>query len=86
MSPLELLNAAEQFDMATRVDTWVVNAVFDWLSKASRSSRVNSVSVRLICQVHRLVIQVSFFLKEKLQNSEIPLEKIGFEVTGECCD
>ena len=33
MTPAELLNAAVRFDMATRVDKWVVNAVFDWLTK-----------------------------------------------------
>ena len=31
IAPSELLKAAEQFDMATRVDKWVVNAMFDWL-------------------------------------------------------
>ena len=29
--PGELLSAAEHFDLATRVDKWVINAVFDWL-------------------------------------------------------
>ena len=81
MSPVELLNAAEQFDMATRVDNWVVNAVFDWLIKhPDHLEKLSLCSINLsgasIGDPNFLV-----FLKEKLQDSQIPMEKIGFEVT-----
>jgi EAL domain-containing protein (putative c-di-GMP-specific phosphodiesterase class I) len=81
MSPAELLNAAEQFDMATRVDTWVVNAVFDWLLK--HPDHIEQLS---LCSINLSGASIGdsgflIFLKEKLQVSEIPLEKIGFEVT-----
>gem|GEM_PF-3085431 len=81
MSPHELLNAAEQFDMATRVDTWVVNAVFDWLQK--HPDHVKQLS---LCSINLSGASIGdgaflLFLKEKLQESSIPLEKIGFEVT-----
>jgi diguanylate cyclase (GGDEF)-like protein/PAS domain S-box-containing protein len=81
MSPVELLNAAEQFDMATRVDNWVVNAVFDWLIKhPDHLQKLSLCSINLsgasIGDPNFLV-----FLKEKLQDSQIPLQKISFEVT-----
>lgn len=81
ISPHELLNAAEQFDMATRVDNWVVNAVFDWLIKhPDHLEKLSLCSINLsgasIGDPNFLIL-----LKEKLQNSQIPTEKIGFEVT-----
>ncbi|MFK7815072.1 MAG: EAL domain-containing protein, partial [Gammaproteobacteria bacterium] len=81
MSPVELLNAAEQFDMATRVDNWVVNAVFDWLVK--HPDHLNELS---LCSINLSGASIGdpnflIFLKEKLQDSKIPLEKISFEVT-----
>ncbi len=81
MPPGELLNAAEQFDMATRVDNWVVNAVFDWLEKhPDHLNQLNLCSINLsgasIGDPNFLI-----FLKEKLQASKIPMQKISFEVT-----
>ena len=81
MAPGELLNAAEQFDMATRVDNWVVNAVFDWLTK--HPDHLKQLS---LCSINLSGASIGdpnflIFLKEKLQDSEIPLEKISFEVT-----
>ena len=81
ISPHELLNAAEQFDMATRVDTWVVNAVFDWLQK--HPDHLEKLS---LCSINLSGASIGdsgflIFLKEKLQDSELPLGKIGFEVT-----
>ncbi len=81
MAPGELLNAAEQFDMATRVDNWVVNAVFDWLIK--HPDHLKQLS---LCSINLSGASIGdpnflLFLKEKLQESEIPLEKISFEVT-----
>ncbi len=81
MSPVELLNAAEQFDMATRVDNWVVNAVFDWLTK--HPEHLDSLS---LCSINLSGASIGdpnflIFLKEKLKDSNLPLEKISFEVT-----
>jgi diguanylate cyclase (GGDEF)-like protein/PAS domain S-box-containing protein len=81
ISPQELLNAAEQFDMATRVDTWVVNAVFDWLEK-----HPEHVEKLKLCSINLSGASIGdtgflIFLKEKLQSSQIPMGKIGFEVT-----
>jgi diguanylate cyclase (GGDEF)-like protein/PAS domain S-box-containing protein len=81
ISPHDLLNAAEQFYMATRVDTWVVNAVFDWLSK--HPDHLEKLS---LCSINLSGASIGdpnflLFLKEKLQDSTIPMTKIGFEVT-----
>ncbi len=81
ISPHELLNAAEQFDMATRVDAWVVNAVFDWLRK-----HPDHLEKLGLCSINLSGASIGdsgflIFLKEKLQDSELPLGKIGFEVT-----
>lgn len=81
ISPHELLNAAEQFDMATRVDTWVVNALFDWLKKhPDHVEKLNLCSINLsgasIGDINFLT-----FLKDKLQEPEIPASKLSFEVT-----
>jgi len=81
LSPHELLNAAEQFDMATRVDTWVVNAVFDWLSK--HPAHVEKLSLCSINLSGASIGDSTFlrFLKEKLKVDGIPVSKISFEVT-----
>jgi diguanylate cyclase (GGDEF)-like protein/PAS domain S-box-containing protein len=81
ISPHELLNAAERFDMATRVDDWVVNAVFDWLTK--HPDHLEKLSLCSINLSGASIGDPNFLnlLKEKLQNSQIPMEKIGFEVT-----
>ena len=81
MSPQELLNAAEQFDMATRVDSWVVNALFDWLKKhPDHVKKLNLCSINLsgasISDINFLT-----FLKAKLQDPDIPVTKLSFEVT-----
>ena len=81
MPPHELLNAAEQFDMATRVDTWVVNALFDWLSK--HPDHVSKLSLCSINLSGASIGDPSFlaFLKEKLQNAKTFVNKLSFEVT-----
>jgi len=81
ISPVELLSAAEQFDMATRVDNWVVNAIFDWLEK--HPEHVENLRLCSINLSGASIGDANFliFLKEKLQATKIPLEKISFEVT-----
>ncbi len=81
MSPHELLNAAEQFDMATRVDSWVVNALFDWLKK--HPDHVHKLSLCSINLSGASIGDPTFlaFLKEKLQDFEMFANKLSFEVT-----
>ncbi len=81
MAPGELLNAAEQFSMATRVDTWVINAVFDWLKRnPDHCKNLDLCSINLS---GASIGDANFldFIQSKLQDKEIPHEKISFEVT-----
>lgn len=81
MSPGELLKAAEQFDKATRVDKWVINAIFDWLKKNPDHCKELSLCSINLSGASIGDLGFSSFLQERLQDSEIPKEKISFEVT-----
>ena len=81
IAPSELLKAAEQFDMATRVDKWVVNAMFDWLK--NNQSHCKDLSLCSINLSGSSIGDQEFltFLQDKLQDDDIPSSKISFEVT-----
>lgn len=81
IAPGELLKAAEQFDMATRVDKWVVNAVFDWLKKNQKHCEELSLCSINLSGASMGDQEFLAFLQEKLQDDEIPSDKISFEVT-----
>ena len=81
IAPGELLNTAEQFDRATRVDSWVINAVFDWLkNNQDHCKELSLCSINLsgasICEPEFLA-----FLQKKLSDKIIPKDKMSFEVT-----
>ncbi len=81
IAPSELLKAAEQFDMATRVDKWVINAMFDWLKKNPDHCKELS-----LCSINLSGASIGdqeflTFLEEKLNDDDIPSKKISFEVT-----
>ena len=77
-SPHELLSAAEQFDMATRVDTWVVNALFDWLK--NHPDHVHRLTLCSINLSGASIGDSTFlaFLKDKLSDAENVCEKTKF--------
>ncbi len=80
-APGYLLQAAEQFDMATRVDKWVINTMFDWLKKNQ-----NHCEELSLCSINLSGASIGdqdflAFLQEKLKDEEIPCNKISFEVT-----
>ena len=81
ISPYELLKAAEQFDMATRVDRWVINAVFDWLK--ANPEHCEELSICSINLSGASISDQAFleYLKDKLHDQDIPHEKICFEIT-----
>ena len=81
MPPGELLKAAEQFDKATRVDKWVINAIFNWLKKNPQHCQELS-----LCSINLSGASIGDagflrFLQEKLHDADIAKEKISFEVT-----
>ena len=81
IAPGELLNAAEQFDMVTRVDSWVINAVFDWLK--NNQDHCKELSLCSINLSGASIGDPAFlaFLQKKLSDKDIPKDKISFEVT-----
>ena len=81
IAPGELLKAAEQYDMATRVDRWVINAIFDWLKKhPAHCKELSLCSINLSgASIGNQVFLA--YLQEKLQDKDIPTDKISFEVT-----
>ncbi len=81
IAPGELLKAAEQFDMAARVDKWVVNAIFDWLK--NNKNHCEHLGLCSINQSGSSIGDQTFldYLYEKLKDSELPKEKISFEIT-----
>lgn len=81
ISPNAFLPAAERFNMATRIDRWVVREVFEWMNKNAASlSHVESLSVNLSGQslgdlaFHNYVISL-------IQVMDIDCQKLCFEVT-----
>ncbi len=81
MAPSELLKAAEQFDMATRVDKWVINAIFNWL----KNNQVHCKELSL-CSINLSGASIGdstflAYLQNKLKDKDIPTDKISFEVT-----
>ena len=81
ISPSDLLKAAEQFDMGTRVDRWVINAVFDWLK--ANPEHCEELSLCSINLSGASIGDQAFleFLKGKLKDENIPRDKISFEIT-----
>ena len=81
IAPGELLSAAEQFDMAARVDRWVINAIFDWLK--TKPQHCIDLSLCSINLSGSSIGDPSFmnYLQEKLKDKDIPKDKICFEIT-----
>jgi diguanylate cyclase len=79
--PGVFLVAAERFNLATRIDKWVVRNTFEWLSDTSRNvESVELVSINLSGQsigdraFHQHLI-------EKMQRATFDLRKVCFEIT-----
>lgn len=81
IGPGAFLPAAERFNMATRIDQWVVREVFEWMNKNAASiNHIESLSVNLSGQslgdlaFHHYVIGL-------IESMEIDCRKLCFEVT-----
>ena len=79
--PGAFLPAAERYGLSTRLDRWVIGAAFDWLKR----------SPKLLEPLHLCCINLSGksladeefleFVHEQFEQSQIPAQKICFEVT-----
>jgi len=79
--PGAFLPAAEQYNMATTLDEWVVRRAFDWL--AADPARIDGLA---LCSInlsgHSLRSNVFLdFLLGSLRGRRIPAERICFEIT-----
>jgi EAL domain-containing protein (putative c-di-GMP-specific phosphodiesterase class I) len=79
--PTAFLSAAERFDLAPKIDRWVIRNVFKWLaSNASAKNRLGLCAVNISGQTlgdenfHQEVISI-------LESSNLPAERICFEIT-----
>jgi diguanylate cyclase (GGDEF)-like protein len=81
IEPGAFMPVAERYALVTRIDRWVVGAVFDWLSEASgRLDGVDYLSVNLSGQS---VSDPEFqrFMTEQLQRPGFDARSLCFEVT-----
>lgn len=79
--PTAFLSAAERYDLAPKIDRWVVRKVFSWLSSnAHARNRLGLCAVNISGQTlgdenfHQEVISI-------LESSNLPAERICFEIT-----
>lgn len=81
IEPGAFLPVAERYALATRIDRWVLNAVFEWLTtQAGRISHVDAISINLSGQS---ISDPDFqqFLIDRLQVLAFDRRKLCFEVT-----
>ncbi len=81
VEPGAFLPVAERYALATRIDRWVVGAVFDWLSRhGHRLSNIDALSINLSGQS---VSDTEFqqFLIDRMQTVAFDHRSLYFEVT-----
>ncbi|MEN8167211.1 MAG: EAL domain-containing protein, partial [Pseudomonadota bacterium] len=80
-SPFQFIQAAEQYDLMRAVDRWVVNHFFAVVhEKMDQIEAIGGFSINLSSQT---IADNEFkdYLKEQIESSPIPNEKLGFEIT-----
>ena len=80
-SPEKFIPAAERYQYMPRIDNWVVENTFKFLSLASNSLKKNTrVSINISGQT---LVKIGFvdFIVEKMREYAIPAELIIFEIT-----
>jgi len=81
VSPDLFLPAAERYNLATRIDTWVLGRAFEWLEgRAERSQTVGLCSINLSGQSLGDLDLLRFILCELEERSLRP-ETVCFEIT-----
>ncbi|MDH3411789.1 MAG: EAL domain-containing protein, partial [Gammaproteobacteria bacterium] len=81
VSPGAFLPAAERYNLATKVDRWVVGTAFEWFSRHRKK-----LERALMCSINLSGNSLgdSEFLQyviEQFEEKNLPLEKICFEIT-----
>ncbi len=81
ISPGLFLPAAERYNLSSRIDRWVIEATFKWLSK--HPDHVDNLHLCAI-NLSGLSLGDNAFLQfviQQLESSQLPTEKICFEIT-----
>lgn len=79
--PSQFLSSAEQYGLSSKIDTWVISRVFNWLTE--EPDRQESIS---ICSINLSGYSLGTdslleFIIEKLDQHPVMPEKICFEIT-----
>jgi len=81
VSPASFLPIAERYQLSSKIDLWVVNAVYEYYTKNSdQVEYIDTVSINL--SGHSLTDNnLEKFIINKLATSKLPPEKVCFEIT-----
>lgn len=81
LAPGEFIHAAERFDRMQAIDRWVIHNVFSWaMEHKDQLSHIDCFTVNLSSHSLNDETMMEFILDELL-TSEIPRDKICFEIT-----
>ncbi|WP_166424806.1 EAL domain-containing protein [Paraglaciecola sp. 20A4] len=81
IGPVNFLPIAERYRLTSKIDSWVVNAVFQhFLSRKEQLDGIQTISINL--SGHSMNDgELEKFIIEKIANGNIPAEKFCFEIT-----
>jgi diguanylate cyclase (GGDEF)-like protein len=82
-SPVEFIQAAEQYGRMLAVDRWVVKSFMRWAENAVKEHGAENMGAFSINLSRQSLMDENFsqFLLEQLENSPIPPKQIAFEIT-----
>ena len=81
VSPASFLPIAERYQLSSKIDRWVINAVYDYFVKHNdQIDTIDTISINLL--KHSLTDnELEKFIINKLSDGKLPPEKICFEIT-----
>ena len=81
IKPSAFMPSAERYNLAVKIDTWVFNQVLDWLT--SNSGQLDEIQMCAINISGHSMNNVQYldFVLQKLYETNIPPDKICFEIT-----
>lgn len=79
--PGSFLPAAERYKLISKIDRWVINSYFSWLSKnPAHLQQLERCNINLSGQ-SLADNDLQMFIKQAFENYQVPYEKICFEIT-----
>jgi len=81
VSPASFLPIAERYQLSSKIDRWVINAVYDYfVENIDKIKGIDTISINL--SGHSLTDnELEKFIIDKLTDSKLPAKNICFEVT-----